>query len=68
MPIYNYYCEKCKINFEKLVFGNVNDFPCPNCYNRARKIPSFANFIVTGYNSKNNYSGEKNGRPTKNKK
>ena len=57
MPIFDYCCQNCGFVVEdKLMFTNVETIKCPNCGSKANKLPSFANFIVYGYNEKNGYS------------
>ena len=31
MPIYEYFCEDCQVEFEELVFGDPQNVPCPKC-------------------------------------
>ena len=31
MPIYEYYCKNCDIEFEKLVIGEETEIRCPKC-------------------------------------
>ncbi|HOK06446.1 MAG TPA: zinc ribbon domain-containing protein [Syntrophales bacterium] len=43
MPIYEYRCEKCKAEFEKIVFSSGKDEPviCPRCKSKkTRKLMS----------------------------
>jgi putative FmdB family regulatory protein len=44
MPIYEYTCEKCRNNFEKLVFaGDEEEVACPECDSpKVQKIMSCA--------------------------
>ena len=56
-PIYNYLCKSCGFEVkDKLMFSDVKQIECPNCGSTAYRAPSFANFVVNGYNEKNGYS------------
>lgn len=57
MPLRDYCCKNCGFVVEdKLVFVDIETIKCPNCGSTAYKLPSFANFVVNGYNEKNGYS------------
>ncbi|MEW6113971.1 MAG: zinc ribbon domain-containing protein [Thermodesulfobacteriota bacterium] len=43
MPIYEYQCNKCEGQFEKLVFGQ-EDVVCPQCGGDVRRLLSSCNF------------------------
>lgn len=45
MPIYEYHCDNCNINFESLVFGN--EIPeCPTCQGKnLHKLMSACGFV-----------------------
>ena len=47
MPIFEYQCEKCQHQFEKLVFkGDENDVTCPECNNtQVKKLMSAVSFM-----------------------
>ncbi|MBW1709524.1 MAG: zinc ribbon domain-containing protein [Deltaproteobacteria bacterium] len=34
MPIYEYHCDKCNEDFEKLVFSTSEEIACPKCDNK----------------------------------
>ncbi len=43
MPIYEYRCGKCEVEFEKLVFGK-DEVMCPNCGGQVQKMMSSCSF------------------------
>jgi putative FmdB family regulatory protein len=43
MPIYEYRCEKCTCDFEKLVFGK-EEVTCPKCGGQVEKLMSACSF------------------------
>lgn len=49
MPIYEFECLECSLEFEKLVrkAGAVSDVVCPACYSHRidEKISTFASFV-----------------------
>lgn len=48
MPIYEYYCKKCK-KFE--VYQEIDDPPlkkCPTCKGKVKKLVSVSSFKLTG--------------------
>jgi putative FmdB family regulatory protein len=45
MPIYEYRCENCKEEFEKLVLGSEEGISCPSCNGtRVKRLMSVAAF------------------------
>ena len=65
-PIYSYQCRNCQFEIiDKLMFTDPKEIDCPNCGSKAVKIPTFANFVIHGFNNSNDYMGEKH---EKNKK
>ncbi|RPJ10100.1 MAG: zinc ribbon domain-containing protein [Deltaproteobacteria bacterium] len=44
MPIYEYVCERCDHEFEKLVFNSSEKIGCPKCESKkvSRKMSTFA--------------------------
>jgi len=59
VPLRDYCCKNCQFVIEdKLVFAEdeAETITCPNCGSTAHKLPSFANFVIKGYNAKNGYS------------
>ena len=64
MPLYEYFCENCKISFECLSRKDILTKHCPKCDNLSNKIISKANFKIMGYSYSNGYS-EKNPVQTK---
>lgn len=63
MPIYEYYCNGCGKTFEVIekYDPQKNHHVCQKCLEDGKdrlstKKISLSNFIVKGYNSKNNYS------------
>lgn len=62
MPIYIYYCESCKTEFEEL-FSSLSrpDFiTCKECGSSAKRSLGAGHFKVKGANAANNYSGDSN--------
>lgn len=43
MPIYEYRCDKCQHDFEKLVFGQ-EEVVCPTCGSPVQKLMSACSF------------------------
>lgn len=43
MPIFEYKCPKCNIEFEKLVFGK-DEVTCPQCGSEVEKMMSCCSF------------------------
>jgi len=63
MPVYEFECEDCGKIFELITIKSQKTAPCPECIGgpddkpgRGIKVPSAANFVVKGYNAKNQYS------------
>jgi len=49
MPIYEYHCNNCGCNFERLVFGKENPEGCPACNSKkVNKLMSACGFISKG--------------------
>ncbi|HEX78106.1 MAG TPA: zinc ribbon domain-containing protein [Dehalococcoidia bacterium] len=46
MPLYEYVCPSCQLNFERLrPMSGADDTPCPRCHEVARrKLSTFASF------------------------
>jgi len=44
MPIYEYFCTKCDVKFENLIFKENEEVLCPYCHNKNinRLMSSFA--------------------------
>ncbi len=40
MPLYEYRCEKCEHDFEKLIYQTDEEVFCPRCHGRVRKLMS----------------------------
>lgn len=52
MPLYEYHCNKCELNFETLVTDNKEDLTCTNCNsNDLKKL--FSTFGVNSSNESN---------------
>jgi len=34
MPIYEYHCNKCNEDFEKIIFSKSEEIACPKCNNK----------------------------------
>ncbi len=48
MPIYEYHCDKCNKDFERLVFGNEQP-DCPSCNSKkVKKLMSASTFYSRG--------------------
>lgn len=54
MPVYEYYCQTCNVEFEQLLIQRdeikeYKDFyPCPSCKELSPRIPSATNFNFKG--------------------
>ena len=48
MPIYEYACDSCGHEFEKLMKMSADAPPCPECGSEVRKKVSAAGFILKG--------------------
>lgn len=49
MPMYEFQCEDCGIDFEDLVPSGTQTWPCPKCHQRnVRRLASAAAFSVGG--------------------
>ena len=61
MPIADYQCKNCGHKIEDKFFTSIapKQIKCINCGSTANKMPSWANFVVNGFNEKNGYSDEK---------
>lgn len=58
-PIYSYRCKRCEFEIiDKFMFKDIKEMKCPNCNSTAIRIPTFANFVINGYSSRNNYMGD----------
>lgn len=44
MPIYEYYCKKCKTKAEEMKKENIQYISCPHCGEKAYKVTSSFNF------------------------
>lgn len=66
-PIYSYRCKHCEFEIiDKLMFKDIKEIECSNCGSTAVRIPTFANFVIHGFNESNDYMGEKyKGKKTK---
>jgi len=48
MPIYDYQCPKCEIEFEELVFNREAEVDCPKCGIPVSRLPSLVSFKSKG--------------------
>jgi len=50
MPIYEYVCEDCKTQFEKLVFDKQQEITCPKCSGKkaSLQLSVFSSSIAGG--------------------
>ncbi len=47
MPIYEYFCDRCKVGFEKLCrISEADEVECPDCGGKAEK--KFSTFFAHG--------------------
>jgi putative FmdB family regulatory protein len=44
MPIFEFHCDKCNQDFEKLVFGSDPEVECPTCGGQVTKLMSACAF------------------------
>jgi putative FmdB family regulatory protein len=58
MPIYEYKCEECDNNFEKLVYGS-QEVCCPKCGGPVHRLMSCCSFKSAGGDFKTSDSGGK---------
>jgi len=61
MPIYEYRCESCGHQFEKLVKINADAPPCEACGEAVKKLVSAAGFILKGGGWYKDHYGLKSG-------
>lgn len=62
MAIYEFVCEKCKKDFESLIFNEQEekDLKCKNCGSKKiKKVLSTFSFEINGFNAGNGYSKKK---------
>lgn len=57
MPIYEYHCDKCEVDFEKLVFGK-DEVMCPKCGGQVQKLMSCCSFKSAGGDFKTSGTGK----------
>lgn len=60
MPVYSYDCTKCNHLFDEI--KSVRDHTgvnCPKCGGKAKKIITYANFVIEGFSAENGYSRSK---------
>lgn len=51
MPLYDFYCSSCSLEFEKIVSSGVQEYHCPNCDNpapRAHIVEQVAKPVLKG--------------------
>lgn len=48
MPILQYYCRDCKLEFEELVKNGGDEVVCPNCSKKAERMWSGTMYSATG--------------------
>lgn len=66
MPIYEYHCTHCNLNFEQLQKVGTSSAPCPKCKQRAKKLVSKTSFSLKGEGwYKDGYSKKKSESPAK---
>ena len=69
MPIYEYVCESCGGEFEKLVRVGASPPPCPECDGEeVRKLVSAASFVLKGGGWYKDHYGLKSAEGDKGKK
>ncbi len=57
MPLYEFYCKKCKNTFESIELMDTRKIVCL-CGADARKIMSAPNFKIEGYSEANGYANK----------
>lgn len=61
MPIYEYQCESCGYEFEKMMKVRADPPPCPECGGEVKKQVSAAGFILKGGGWYKDHYGLKSG-------
>ena len=56
MPIYEYICDDCKAQFEKIVINKQQEIACPNCSSKKATI-QLSVFATAGNGSSSPSSG-----------
>lgn len=56
MPIYEYVCDECKAQFEKIVINRQQEISCPKCASKKATI-QLSVFATAGANGSSNPSG-----------
>jgi putative FmdB family regulatory protein len=57
MPIYEYICDDCKTQFEKLVFNKQQEISCPKCSSKKATIQLSVFATHNGGSSTSSFSG-----------
>jgi len=64
MPIYEYCCDNCGHQFERLVRIGAEAPPCPECEGTVRKLVSQSGFILRGGGWYKDHYGLKKSEPS----
>jgi putative FmdB family regulatory protein len=56
MPIYEYVCDDCKAQFEKIVINKAQEIACPKCASKKATI-QLSVFATAGANGSNSSGG-----------
>jgi putative FmdB family regulatory protein len=60
MPIYEYVCDDCQAQFEKIVINKQQEISCPNCASKKATI-QLSVFATAGNGSQSSSSGGSSG-------
>ena len=61
MPIYEYVCDDCQAQFEKIVINKQQEIACPKCASKKATI-QLSVFATAGNGSSSGSSGSSSGR------
>jgi putative FmdB family regulatory protein len=61
MPIYEYVCDECKAQFEKIVINKQQEISCPKCASKKATIQLSVFATAGGNGSSTSFSGSGSG-------